>query len=436
MKRRDFLNASVKSGATVTLSSLLFQLQGCSLQDKKSIRDQHQLIDDPKEICNLPKDFSYKVISTMGETMSDGLKVSDYHDGMGCFAGPDGGVILVRNHEIRTGITYNPERDKPSPLPEFAYDSKASGGTVTIYLDKDLNLIKHYQSLTGTILNCAGGTTPWGTWISCEEAGDEGWFMGKRHGYVFEVDPTKPIQKAEPLKAMGRFNHEAIAVDPETGIVYLTEDEKTGCFYRFIPKVKDQLNQGGELQALKFVDPSIKHTTFDGLSLNKSYACEWVTVDEPDPEEDNIRFRAQAKGAAVFVRGEGLSIDQDGIYFTCTEGGQANKGQVFCYKPNSDNLTGNIELLYECSENTILAMPDNLTVSPWGDLIICEDNGHKEQFIVGLTKDGNSYVIASNRQSEWAGVCFSPDGKTMFANIHKQPGMTLAIQGDWSQLHT
>lgn len=374
--------------------------------------------------------FTYAVISRHGEIMSDGHTVPDYHDGMGCFEGPTATTVLVRNHEIST---YFPS-DPPSPAPAHAYDPASSGGTTTIWLNDRLEVEQHYLSLTGTIRNCSGGKTPWGTWISCEEAAREGWFMDKRHGYNFEVDPSQPLRLAAPLTAMGRFNHEAIAIDPRSGIAYQTEDQSDGCFYRFVPKVKGRLDQGGTLQALKFVDSAIRHTTDALLEPGHPYPCVWVTIDEPDPEDDTVRLQGHAQGAAVFVRGEGMVAHADGIYFVCSAGGIDGEGQIFRYRPGTGDDGGLIELSFTAGANSLLSKPDNLTVAPWGDLVLCEDSRHDENCLAGLTPEGKVYLIAANSQSEWCGACFSPDGRTLFANIHKKPGMTIAIRGPWESL--
>jgi hypothetical protein len=428
INRRAFLTKTIKASAALSLGSTLINLSGCT--SAKTPRKNLSLVKDPLGLCDLPSGFSYIVISKHGETMSDGNIVPDYHDGMGCFAGADGGLILVRNHEIPLYFPFNPE----SPAPRYAYDPKSSGGTTTVWLNEKLEIVKHYLSLTGTIRNCSGGKTPWGTWISCEEAANEGWMMGKRHGYNFEVDPLKKLQLAQPLKAMGRFNHEAVAVDSATGIVYQTEDNTRGCFYRFVPNELNNLEKGGILQALKFVDDRIKHTTINSLQLNKKYPCQWVTIEEPDPEEDTVHKQAQEKGAAIFVRGEGIVAHADGIYFSCCSGGTQGAGQFFKYTPNQDDKVGSIELVFEATADGVLEKPDNITINQWSDLIVCEDNSLDTQCLIGLTPQGKVYYIASNTQSEWSGACFSPDGKTLFANIHKKPGMTVAIQGPWDTL--
>jgi secreted PhoX family phosphatase len=248
------------------------------------------------------------------------------------------------------------------------------------------------------------------------------------------VDPRQPLRLAMPLKAMGRFNHEAVAVDARTGIVYQTEDQHDGCFYRFLPKVKGQLEQGGTLQALKFTDSALRHTTDDRLEPHRAYACEWVTMNEPDPEEDTVRDEAQTKGAAVFVRSEGMVAHADGIYFVASAGGIEGEGQIFRYRPGVGDDGGTIELVFTAGPGSLLSRPDNLTVAPWGDLVLCEDSGHDANCLMGLTPSGTIYPIAANSQSEWCGACFSPDGRTLFANIHKKPGMTIAIRGPWESL--
>ena len=234
---------------------------------------------------------------------------------------------------------------------------------------------------------------------------------------------------------MGRFKHEAVAIDEKSGIAYQTEDDMKGCFYRFIPNKKEHYEEGGVLQALKFVDEKIWHTTKVPLNIKKSYPVEWVTIDDPDPKDFTVNKQAKEKGAAVFVRGEGAIAHEDGIYFACTQGGAKGIGQFFKYIPNEVGENGSIQLVFEATENGVLENPDNITLNEWGDLIICEDSRQSSNCLIGLTPEKHIYYIAGNNTSEWCGACFSPDGKILFANIQKL-GITVGIQGPWEYLRS
>lgn len=394
------------------------------------------LIQDPQGILDLPAGFQYKIFSRVGETMNDGYIVPNYHDGMAGFKEKDGQTILVRNHEVHPLQAIN---NLPADLPQ--YDRNCSGGTTTLIVDSDRNLTKHYLSLAGTNRNCAGGTTPWGSWISCEEEVSgpyppSGYTLeqvlphwGKveqKHGYNFEVPATGGLATPTPLVAMGRFRHEAIATDPKTGFIYQTEDQVNSCIYRFRPDQPEVLHPGGTLEALVIQDlPQID--TGINFPVGKPYQVSWVRLEDVDPEQDTLRYEAQKKGAAVFRRGEGMCYANGELYWTATNGGTAQAGQIFRLNLAQQTL----ELFVESPGSGTLDYPDNLTLAPFGDLIVCED-GRGEQFLIGITPEGKYYQFARNslNNSEFAGVCFSPDGQTMFVNIYN-PGMTLAIWGDW-----
>jgi secreted PhoX family phosphatase len=361
--------------------------------------------------------------------------VPDYADGMGCFDLGGGKIALVRNHELTpgmdsggaTGAAYDTMARSLIPLP---------GGTTTLVLDAaTLTVEKQFRSLSGTIRNCAGGTTPWGSWLTCEEdVTRPGVRANKDHGYVFEVPAraTAPVDPV-PLKAMGRFNHEAACVDPASGIVYMTEDRGDGLLYRFIPTVPGQLAQGGRLQAL--VARGIGDTrNWNGVAMPAQswLPVDWVDLDNPEAPDDDLRQRGHAAGAALFARGEGIHMGDGEMYFCCTSGGAAKLGQVFRLVPGA---TGDrLQLFYESTDPQQFNYGDNLTVAPNGHLIVCEDQYTDvvDNHLRGITPQGIAYPLAFSRvQTEWAGACFSPDGKTLFVNLYS-PARTLAITGPWS----
>ena len=309
---------------------------------------------------------------------------------------------------------------------------------------------KEYLSLAGTEVNCAGGPTPWGSWLSCEECFESpglGWSVGRlvsrerQHGYVFEVPSRhEGLVEPVPIKAMGRFEHEAAAVHADTGIVYMTEDRRHSLLYRYIPDEPGRLLEGGRLQALAIIDrPSLMtHNWSDipAIVADEPLQTFWIDLDDVDPVENDLRLRGAARGAATFARGEGLSTAGDRLVFTCTIGGPARLGQVFAYTPSEREgqddeqvAPGELRLIAEATEHSLLRNADNLTMAPWGDLIVCEDTS-SHCGLVGIRPDGRQYQLADNAysNSELAGACFAPDGKTLFVNI-QYPGTTLAITG-------
>jgi secreted PhoX family phosphatase len=244
---------------------------------------------------------------------------------------------------------------------------------------------------------------------------------------------------------MGRFEHEACAVHEATGIVYMTEDRHHSLFYRYIPNVPGELLKGGRLQALAVSGrPGLPTHNWDGdrhIELHEPLQTYWFDLEDVDPVENDLRLRGAELGAAMFARGEGLCVAGDRFAFTCTIGGPLRLGQVFTYTPSpfegtpeEGSAPGKLELIAESGMNSLLRNADNLTMAPWGDLVVCEDTA-KNCGVVGIRPDGTQYPIANNAHSvsELAGVCFSPDGKTMFVNI-QYPGTTVAITGDWQSL--
>lgn len=401
-------------------------------------------------VLDLPKGFSYQVISELGDMMNDGYTVPNRADGMGCFALDENKVALVRNHEI--GLSWNgtEESSKLRPLAGQAYDltddgEPLLGGTTTIVYDiEKQERVKEYLSLIGTSVNCAGGVTPWGTWLTCEETTRKSGDGCKQdHGWVFEVPANQEgITKPVPLKAMGRFNHEAAAIDPRTGIVYMTEDRGNSLFYRFIPNEYGKLEKGGKLQALGIVghEDGFDSRNWDTVSMKQGdwHNARWIDLEETHSPEDDLRLRGYKDGAVIFARGEGIIWGDDELYFCCTNGGPKNIGQVMRYVPSQTEGTqsheGKIQLFFESVDKKSFGLGDNLTVAPNGHLIVCEDHyDTTDNHMRGITPDGQVYTFAKlNVDSETAGVCFSPNGETMFVNI-QQPTMTLAITGPWEQ---
>ena len=424
--------------------------------NKNRLSDEKQLQNDPDGILALPKGFSYQIISKGKEMMDDGLFVPPNADGMACFQGDNDKLILIRNHEIghvpklSTFFKNNPygkyfKKYKKINKDKF-YDIKGSkthcfGGTTTIVYDtKKKKVTKQYLSLSGTLVNCSGGPTPWGTWITCEETTiKDGPGLNKMHGYNFEVHPSESIslQKAEPLKSMGRFRHEGVSFDPKRGYVYQTEDREDGLFYRFIPNIKNKLNKGGRLQALVFKDKlSVNTSNWNNqiIKLGKKYLVNWIDLDNVDSIKNDLRYRGNKQGAASFVRGEGVWLKDNIIYFTATTGGKNRSGQIWKYTQNQNNSDGTLELFFESNNKLVLNMPDNIIISPWGDILLCEDGSGRDR-IVGIREDKSLYYLAKNiyNNSEFAGLTFDPGGKILFVNIYN-PTLTLAIQGPWKKL--
>lgn len=419
------------------------------------------LVNDPDGLFDLPEGFSYKIISRFRDVMDDGFYVPHRPDGMATFPGPDGLTILIRNHEV------NPARggdesafgsdfaltDKldPGDFYDYGHDNNpGQGGTTTIVYDtKTQKIVRQYLSLAGTLRNCAGGPTPWNSWLSCEEIVTEpDDVYAKAHGYVFEVPASAEIGLADPkpIREMGRFNHEAVAVDPESGVIYLTEDDSEGLLYRFIPNVKEDLLAGGTLQALAVLDePQLDTRNWDEpyIETGQPFSVRWIDLNNVESPENDLRFRGFEQGAARFARGEGMWYGNGNVYFACTNGGNSGLGQIWQYTPSPFEATGReetdagtLELFVEPNNSNLVENADNLTVAPWGDLIVCEDCDNRQD-LNGITPDGKIYKLGRNAKSnsELAGATFSPDGTTLFMNI-QHSGLTLAITGPWHKAKT
>ncbi len=428
----------------------------------------------------LPRHFRYRSFhnTEVPVELDDGTALPGRHDGMAAFGSKRGTVVLVRNHEVN------------GPVPAFgdaskAYDPMTGGGTTTIEVTRFGEVVHSYTSLNGTQMNCAGGATPWGSWITGEETvngpdvgadftGAPNTALQQRHGFLFEV-PARGQSDREPITAAGRFAHEAVAVDPRAGVLYLTEDNfgfPSG-LYRFAParnpmKVGRVVNRG-RLQML-----AVKGVPNADLAAAQpkgaTFRTTWVDIDDPNPSFpytpgepaptpndvaiSHVGNQGRAQGAARFSRLEGATYHDGVVYFCSTQGGGPAEptdsdtvqgwgngfGQVWGY----DTRSGRLHLVYQSPGVDRLDFPDNVTTSRHGTLVLCEDHDN-DNYIRGLTRRGSVIDIALNRMvsgttgaprfnDEFAGATFSPDGHTLFVNIQAGAGITYAIWGPWRSI--
>ena len=458
LDRRTFLRHAAVLGGGAFLAPALQGLSACSRALGPSPRalGYGPLRPSPHvPELGIPEGFTARKLSTTRtpSVVNPGLTVQYGMDGMAAFAAGDDRVRLVRNHEIN-----DPSASARLLGPGVrAYDRKAGGGPMTLEVrqgrDGSVELVREFVSLSGTRTNCAGGATPWGSWISCEEttAGPSTGYE-RAHGYCFEVsaDADEEVEPV-PLRAMGRFVHEAMAVDPRTGIAYLTEDMtydpavgagKGSGFYRFLPAQPGNFAAGGRLQMLA-VRGRPNYVTVTGQTVGAPMDATWVDIPDPDPAtaEANpsaVFQQGWARGGALFQRLEGCFYGDGHVYFTSTSGGNVGAGQVWSYRPTGADA-GELTLVFESPSRDVLDSPDNLCMSPRGGLVICEDSVG-EQFLRGLTTDGQifDFIRTAGPSAETAGCCFSPNGKTLFFNIQggttaatTMTGGTYAIWGPW-----
>ncbi|WP_116998665.1 alkaline phosphatase PhoX [Desertimonas flava] len=410
------------------------------------------LVADPDQLLDLPEGFSYTIVSEAGTATTDGGVIPDNFDGTGLFVGANGNSYLVRNSEqgaiegVDDGEPYVLEFPATAAA-EYVYDATCGGGTTTTEIGPDGSVVNEYVSLAGTSENCAGGVTPWGTWLTCEETEDriaDG--FEKDHGFVFEVDPVnvENNQNPTPLEGLGRFAHEAVSIDPATGIVYLTEDasEPNGLLYRATPNdtsgTYGSLRAGATLEALAATDeagefvPDLSAYSEVGTVLNLG----WVAI--PDPLATEQSTRMQVEEVTRSRKLEGTWWGNDAAYIVASyarlDDGSAGEhdGQVWKLDPVAETLELVVHFTVNADpDSDNFDSPDNITVAPWGGLILCAD-GEGVQHLWTVAADGSNQMFARNARDdgEFAGAVFSADGQTLYASL-QSPGVTFAITGPW-----
>lgn len=377
---------------------------------------------DPRRVFDLLEGFEYRVIDRAGRAMSDGFAVPPRPDGMACFAGPDGALVLLRNHEIPTGLR---ARAIGRRWPSVAYHPDGGGAVTRVVLDAaTLEVRSRNLVLCGTSMNCSGGPSPWG-WLSGEEDARD-----PRHGFVFLCDPAA-TEAAPPqrIDGYGRFEHEAAAVVPGSHVCYLTEDHGDGCLYRFVPHDPSSPFEG-RLQAMA-VDGRPGEDTAP-LRTGARREIRWVDLRHPTPAQDDLRYTARRAGAASVKRGEGICHSEGSVYVVATTGGPADAGQILRLDDGADG--GTLEVLTASEDRGRMDMPDNITAAPDGTLYLVEDGGGHD-LLRYVRADGSVLPLGRNAASagEIAGVCFSPAGDTLFVNLQEE-GLTLAIRGPFAEL--
>jgi secreted PhoX family phosphatase len=479
MKRRQFVGVT-------GLSALSLFVQGCAKAQNTVQLPSHPgrqvvpkvappqqlgfgpLVNRPSQLLDLPAGFEFVVLQTAGDPLSDGHKMPQQPDGMACFMDEQGNYVLMRNHELsnqdflkKYGYDLNPYAGGQVPKPH--YTDGFFGSVTRLVVDKkqlaaDLSSRPGQKStavmasnfaLVGTDANCAGGQLPQG-WVTCEESGRP------EHGYAFLTKPTDSVlTKPRRISSWGRFPREAVALDPSTGIVYMTEDRYDGCFYRHVPTDSKQPLGSGRLQALSikglkttspYPKPVPGKVTPRLWKDDQTWTVNWVDIPDPSATRETCREQASARGATAFCRGEGIAWGGQSVWLCASLAGPVRAGQIFEYLPSKANSdTGKLILRYEVSDRSILSCPDNITMSPWHDLLMAEDNYVADdkathQYLRCLDSEGRVYDVARNRNrvpgsrkpgGEFTGICFSSDKKYLFANIQSPENITIAIKGPW-----
>lgn len=463
LSRRRFLQGSAAGVAAVAFTALTEQAAGARPigprgPNRGSYGPLRPAVDQATglTLLELPEGFTYFSYGWTGQIMADGRATATDHDGM-AVSGKNGRYIsMVRNHELSAG------ESTQCLVPGGTYNDNEFGGTTNLIFDTAKGeFTESYTSLGGTIRNCAGGLTPWDSWISCEETfhpwndRDDGF----NHGYIFDV-PAFGISDGAPIRAAGRFSHEAVAVDPKSGIVYETEDARPSALYAYMnPAGNRAIADGGELYAM-VVENTPRFDLSAGYPIGTTFSVSWELVG--DPEGVSGRAFDSAPNAAAISRGEGAWWDSGLCYFVSTDGGAAGLGQIWALDPKREL----VHLVYESSAESVLDGPDNIAISPRKGIMLCEDGGSDPKRMIGLSQRGEIFDFCRNvialdtndlatidavypgtqanfwdnvgeagtprsfSDREWAGATFY--NNWLFANV-QSPGVTFAITGPWGK---
>ncbi|WP_406079191.1 alkaline phosphatase PhoX [Micromonospora sp. NBC_00858] len=457
ISRRNLLRSGAAGGLGIVFAGSIEAIAGSgAAQAARGSVGYGALVPDAAKLLSLPPGFSYKIVAQAGVTLLEsGEPTPSDADGTGFFRSQNGGV-LVNNHEIGGDEPYG-----VPALPGLTYDPGARGGTTNIEVDSDGNRVREYVSVAGTVQNCAGGITPWGTWLTCEETEQRaGGAFQKDHGYVFEVDAfdREANKNPVPLKFLGRFAHEAVAVDPDTHAIYETEDAggPNGLYFRWTPPAGFRGGKGalralalslggdtaGTLQAMNCFKGS-KHIAdlAEATQPGTRYNVTWVEVPDRNGTAVSVRKQFTDDQVTRSHKLEGAWWSDGGAYFVASfarhDDGSVNEhdGQVWFYDPKSETIT--LKTIFgvnsDPDQDTNYDGPDNITVSPYGGVILAED-GEGLSHLVGVTDEGKAYPIGRNElnTSEFTGPTFSEDGKILYANI-QTPGYVFAITGPWGR---
>ena len=506
--RRRILKHATTTGSAIALAPLFSALTANNAQasgrtGRNAFGPIAPVADDATglELLKLPQGFSYASFGWSGDVMSDGTLTPDRHDGMAVvdYNWRKGTGTLIRNHERGAielgGLAPFIGTDDTPTYDSFALPAVGiaglGGGTTAVTFDRQ-GFTGSEATLAGTLTNCAGGPTFWGSWLTCEEGivsdptnifGETFGLPVREHGYVYEVPaPSRGRASGNAIVDMGKMDHEAAAVDSRTGVVYLTEDNGPNSgFYRFLPHDRScrtgSLEAGGVLQMLKVVGTD--NADLRTPSQGDSFSVEWVTIENPnlDPEflvepapgfppvagagRSGPYLQGEALGGAAFQRGEGCWYHRGVIYMVDTSGGAAGQGVVWAYQPSRgrgrSERPGRLTALFVSPGEETANNPDNITISPRGGIVVCEDGGSFTSAagetvgarLVAISRGGEATTFAENniiiesplasrplipsddyRGREFAGACFDPIGRTLFVNI-QTPGITFAITGPW-----